>query len=64
MLRELREDVLRVKANQCVLEQGRGRLRGSAPDDIVDIGPNKEFSFVSSVLDGPYKPPCINRFRQ
>ena len=64
MLRELREGVLRENANRCVLEQGRGRLRGSAPDDFLDIGPNKEFSFVSSVLDGPYKPPCIDRFRQ
>ena len=64
LLRELREDVLRIKANQRVLEQGRGRLRGSAPDDYEDIGPNKQFSSVSSVLDGPYKPPCIDRFRQ
>ena len=64
LLRELQKGVLREEANRCVLEQGRGRLRGSAPDDFVDIGPNKEFSFVSSVLDGPYQPPCINRFRQ
>ena len=64
LLRELQKGVLREEANRCVLEQGRGRLRGSAPDDFVDIGPNKAFSFVSSVLDGPYQPPCINRFRQ
>ena len=63
LLREFREDVLRVKANHCVLEQGRGRLRGSASDDYEDIGPNKQFSCVSRLLDGPYKPPCIDRFR-
>ena len=64
LLRDLQKGVLREEANRCVLEQGRGRLRGSAPDDFVDIGPNKAFSFVSSVLDGPYQPPCIDRFRQ
>ena len=63
LLRELRDDVLRVTANHCVLEQGRGRLRGSASDDYEDIGPNKQFSFVSRVLDGPQKPPCTDRFR-
>ena len=63
MLCEFREDVLRVTANHCVLEQGRGRLRGSASDDYEDIGPNKQFSFVSRVLDGPRKPPCTDRFR-
>ena len=64
LLRELRQGVLRENANRCVLAQGRGRLRGSAPGDYEDIGPNKQFSCVRELLDGPYKPPCIDRFRQ
>ena len=30
----------------------------------VDIGTNREFSFVTRVLDGPQRRPCTDRFRQ
>ena len=64
MLREYGEGVLRINANQRVLEQGRGRLRGSTEGDYVDIGPNRQFSVSLGLLEGPYEPPCIDRFRQ
>ena len=63
LLGELRNDVLRVTANHCVLEQGRGRLHGDDPDDYLDIGTNQEFSAVVEVLDGPQTRPCTARFK-
>ena len=63
MLRDLRDGSLLATANHCVLEQGRGRLRGSRPGDYMDIGANQEFSAVAEVLDGPPIRPCTDRFR-
>ena len=62
MLQDLRDGSLQATANRCVMEQGRGRLRGSRPGDYVDIGTNQEYSVVAEVLDGPRKRPCTDRF--
>ena len=62
MLQDLRDGSLRATANRCVMEQGRGRLRGSRPGDYVDIGTNQEFSAVAEVLDGPQKRPRTDSF--
>ena len=63
LLEKFADGSLTATANHCVLEQGRGRLRGPDPDDYVDIGTNREFSFVTRVLDGPQRRPCTDRFR-
>ena len=63
LLRDLQDGSLLATANHCVLEQGRGRLRGSHPGDYVDIGTNREFSAVARVLDGPQSRPCTDRFK-
>ena len=63
LLEKLADGSLKATANNCVLEQGRGRLRGADPDDYVDIGTNRDFSFVARVLDGPQPQPCTDRFR-
>ena len=63
LLRDLDDGSLLRTANHCVMEQGRGRLRGSRPGDYVDIGTNQECSVVAEVLDGPRKRPCTDRYK-
>ena len=63
LLRNLRNGSLLRTVNQCVMEMGRGRLRGSRPGDYVDVGANQEFSAAAEVLDGPQKRPCTDRFK-
>ena len=63
LLRDAQDGSLLATANHCVMEQGRGRLRGSRPGDYMDIGTNQEFSAVAEVLDGPQNRPCTDRFK-
>ena len=63
-LDRLRDGTLKRKVNECVLEQGRGRLRGETPDDFVDIGTNRDRSVVARILDGPRSQPSTDRFKQ
>ena len=63
LLEKLRDGTLKRKVNDCVLEQGRGRLRGETPDDDVDIGTNRDRSVVARILDSGRTQPSIDRFR-
>ena len=64
LLEQLRDGTLKRKVNLCVMELGRGRLRGDNPDDFVDIGTNRDRSVVARILDGARSQPSTDRFKQ
>ena len=64
LLEQLRDGTLKRKVNQCVMELGRGRLRGDNPDDFDDIGTNRDRSVVARILDGARSQPSTGSFKQ
>ena len=61
---QLKDNTLKRKVNDYVEELGSGRFRGDDADDYLDIGTNKERSVVATILDGPAKKVCTERFKR
>ena len=58
------DDLLRKRLNMLVLKLGRGRTRGTNPENYVDLGTQRERDSVSNYLDGPRERPDTQRFER